>query len=220
MATRTISFSIGEYYHVYNRGTDKRVVFLNDDDRERFVKLLFVANGSNPFVFREFPIGLPYVEIERGEPLVAIGAYCLMQNHFHILIKETTEGGIVKFMSRVLTSYSSYFNKKYKRTGRLFEGTFKAQHVDSDRYLKYLFAYIHLNPVKIIDPTWKENGISNMEVAKEYLAKYTYSSYPEYMGILRKEWKILNRTAFPEYFAEQQDFEGFVEEWLLFNKLP
>lgn len=220
MATRNITFSIGEYYHVYNRGTDKRTIFLDEEDKDRFVKLLYIANSSNPFVFCELPIGLPYVEIDRGDVRVAIGAYVLMPNHFHILLKETTDGGIVKFMSKVLTSYSSYFNKKYKRTGRLFEGTFKAQHVDSDRYLKYLFAYIHLNPVKIIEPDWTKNGISNRAVAKDYLAEYIYSSYPEYIGVLRKEWKILNRTAFPEYFAEQQDFEEFVNEWLSFNKFP
>jgi len=161
MTTRDFSFSVDEYYHIYNRGTDKRIIFLDDDDKERFIKLLFIANGTEPFVFRDFPIGLPYVEIDRGEVFVAIGAYCLMPNHFHILVREKTEGGIVKFMSRVLTSYSSYFNKKYERTGRLFEGTFKAKHVDSDRYLKYLFAYIHLNPIKIIDKEWKKNGIGN-----------------------------------------------------------
>lgn len=219
MATRNISFSTYEYYHIYNRGTDKRTIFLDDYDKERFVKLLFVANGSQPFVFRDFPIGLPYVEIDRGEAIVDIGAYCLMPNHFHILIREKTEGGIVKFMSRVLTSYSSYFNKKYKRTGRLFEGTFKAKHIDSDRYLKYLFAYIHLNPVKIIDAEWNKNGISNRAGAKEYLTKYAHSSYLEYMGVLRNERKILNRTAFPEYFSELQDFEELVNEWLTFNKL-
>ena len=94
MSTRNLSFSIGEYYHIYNRGTDKRVIFVDASDRERFIKLLFVANGTNPFVFRDFNIGVPYVKIDRGEPILAIGAYCLMPNHFHILVRETHENGI------------------------------------------------------------------------------------------------------------------------------
>ena len=109
-----------------------------------------------------------------------------------------------------------YFNKKNNRTGALFETKFKAKHANRDEYLKYLFAYIHLNPVKIIDPQWKQNRISNRVVANEYLSKYPYSSYQEYIGVLRKEWKILNRQAFPEYFVDPQDFEGFMEFWTTF----
>jgi putative transposase len=110
-----------------------------------------------------------------------------------------------------------YFNTKYKRTGGLYEGPFRATHVDNDEYLKYLFSYIHLNPVKLIDPEWKENGIADRDSAKEYLLKYQYSSYSEYLGILRKEWKILNRVAFPEYFADQRDFGDFIDDWLTFK---
>ncbi len=190
---------------------------MDDSDSKRFIKLLFVANGSKPFVFRDFPIGVPYVDIDRGEPVLAIGAYCLMPNHFHILAKETNENGISKVIGKVLTSYSSYFNKKYKRTGVLFEGTFKARHVDTDVYLKYLFSYIHLNPVKIIDPEWKENGIKDREGAKKYLAEYSYSSYLDYMGTNRIEGKILNKAAFPGYFVESIDFNQFINEWLTFK---
>src|SRR3970282_2610066 len=117
MVERKINFSLDEYYHIYNRGTDKREIFLDNLDKERFLKLLFVSNGNKPFVFRDFPIGLPYVKCDRGEPITAIGAYCLMPNHFHILVRETSENGITKFISKILTSYSMYFNKKYNRSG-------------------------------------------------------------------------------------------------------
>ena len=218
MSTRTLDFSVDEYYHVYNRGTDKRDIFLDDADRNRFIKLLFIANGTNPFVFRDFPIGVPYVEIDRGELITSIGAYCLMSNHFHILLKETSEDGISKFIGKLLTSYSSYFNKKYKRTGSLFEGTFKATHVDSDEYLKYLLSYIHLNPVKVIDPNWKENAIANRNTAKKYLESYHYSSYVDYSSQNRKERVILNRETFPEYFISTKEFLWFINEWLSFSK--
>ena len=220
MSTRSFSFSIDEYYHIYNRGTDKRDIFLDEEDKKRFIKLLFVANGTNPFIFRDFPIGLPYVEFNRGAPIVAIGAYVLMGNHFHLLARETAEYGISKFLNKVLTSYSSYFNKKYKRTGRLFEGTFKAKHIDSDEYLKYIFAYIHLNPVKMIDPEWKEGGIADQEVAKKYLEKYGYSSYLDYVGIKREESAILSKDAFPEYFRDFREFDEFISEWLNYPRGP
>jgi len=109
-----------------------------------------------------------------------------------------------------------YFNSKFGRTGTLFEGRFKAKHVDSDEYLKYLFAYIHLNPVKLIDPKWKENGIQNRETAYDYLVNYMYSSYSDWKGNTRMESKILNREASPEYFNSSKDFDEFVNDWLMF----
>jgi putative transposase len=149
------------------------------------------------------------------ETLVDIGVYCLMPNHFHLLIKEKTENGISLFMKKLLTAYSMYFNKCNKRSGRLFEGPFLATHANTDNYLKYLFSYIHLNPVKLIDPLWKEVGIKDLIKANKYISKYIYSSYLDYTGIERREHKIINRTAFPEYFLDSQDFDKFINEWLL-----
>lgn len=110
-----------------------------------------------------------------------------------------------------------YFNNKNKRTGALFEGRFKAVHIDSDEYLKYLFAYIHLNPVKIIDPLWKENGIKNRTVAQEFLKNYAHSSYLDYQGVVRVETRIINREAGPEYFITTKEFDDFVNDWLDFK---
>ncbi len=218
MSTRTLNFSVGEFYHIYNRGTDSRIIFIDNADKDRFIKLLYIANGTKPFVFRDFPIGVPYVNVDKGDPIVAIGSYCLMDNHFHLLLKEISDGGISVFMTKVLTSYSSYFNKKYKRTGSLFEGTFKAKHLDTDEYLKYIFSYIHLNPVKIIEPNWKENGIKDRDKAKRYLKEYKYSSYLEYLGEKRTENAIINKVEFPEYFADFKEFDLFINEWLLFGE--
>lgn len=197
---RKFSFSVDEYYHIYNRGTDKRLIFLDNADRDRFVRLLFISNSTKPVVFRNIK-NMAYSDIDKGEPIVAIGAYCLMPNHFHILARETTPGGISVFMGKLLTAYSAYFNKKYQRTGALFESTFRAQHVDNDNYLKYLFAYIHLNPVKLIEPDWKEKGIVNAKVAIKQLSEYRYSSYDEYMAVVREENAILSKEVFPEYFS-------------------
>ncbi|MCR4283756.1 MAG: transposase [Parcubacteria group bacterium] len=213
---RKIQFSIGEFYHIYNRGNDKRGIFLNGSDFERFMKLLFVCNNNKSVVFKIIQ-GVPLDRIDRGETLVDIGVYCLMPNHFHILVREKTEGGITKFLGKLSTGYSMYFNKKNERTGKLFEGVFKATHVDNDEYLKYLFAYIHLNPVKLIDPEWKEKGISDIEKTKEYLNSYKYSSYLDYIGQNREEAVILNKSEFPEYFVDFKEFDDFISEWLKYQ---
>jgi putative transposase len=152
--------------------------------------------------------------LDRKESLVSIGSYVLMPNHFHILIKEVNEGGISLFMQKLSTAYSMYFNKKYNRTGGLFEGKYKAKHAESDDYLKYLFSYIHLNPVKLIEPAWKETGISNRKDAKEYLRDYTYSSYQDYVCEGRVESSILTPEEFPEYFKEKSSFGSTIDDWL------
>ena len=220
---RKIDFSIGEYYHLYSRGTDKRAIFLEQKDYQRFKTLLYICNNKNPVdLCKHFRGGKTFaglLKTERENTLVDIGVYCLMPNHFHILVKEKVEGGITKFTGKLLTAYSMYFNRKNSRTGTLFESKFKAKHVDSDEYLKYLFAYIHLNPIKLIDSKWRENGISNRKNAKKYLTEYYFSSYLDYQDVVRLEAKIINREVFPEYFVIKKDFNIFIDEWLLLSKV-
>lgn len=141
----------------------------------------------------------------------------MMPNHFHFLICEEIEGGISMFLHRLSTSYSMYFNKKNERNGSLFGSRFQATHVDSDNYLKYLYSYIHLNPIKLIQPDWKEKGIVNIEGAKEFLKNYNYSSYLNYSTNLVKESQIINKKAFPGYFESCESFNENVFEWLDFN---
>ena len=218
---RKFVFSEGEYYHVYNRGVERRDIFHDDPDRLRFHRMLHIANSTNPVVYKLIQRS-PLDEIKIGERLVAIGAYCLMPNHFHLLLKEITEGGISKFMEKLTTAYSKYYNKKHNHSGVLFQGRFKAEHVDNDEYLKYLFAYIHLNPVKLIEPRWRDDGIENSKAAKSYLSDYKHSSYLDYAkehtGVSREELTILSREEFPEYFAEPRDFQDFVNDWLQFRE--
>jgi len=220
---RKISFAPGEYYHVYNRGADKRLIFIELHDYRRFIALLYFCNNTSPVDinehFREGKEFLDIFSVTKVDTLVDIGAYCLMPNHFHLLLREKIDGGITKFMSKLSTAYSMYFNKKNDRTGVLFEGRFKATHADTDEYLKYLFSYIHLNPVKIIDPTWKENGINGPTPPKHYLFAYAYSSYQDYTQSNRKESSVLNKDAFPQYFSSFRDFEQHIYEWLTFKDI-
>ena len=154
------------------------------------------------------------------ESIVDIGAYCLMPNHFHLLIREKSENGLSLFMRKLLTSYSMFFNLKHKKTGALFESRFKATHIDNDRYLHYLFAYIHLNPLKIAYPGWPETPIDDAAKAKEYLANYQFSSYLDYASESeRPEGKILNKAAFPEYFQKPSDFNTFLADWVKYQEI-
>ncbi len=227
--SRKITFSEGEYYHIYNRGVERREIFLDAQDQERFISLLYLCNMAsvvNVQEMRRDEVTLSNIFLKNNievipSPLVAIGAYCLMPNHFHILFKEVQEGGISRFMHKFLTAYSMYFNAKYKRTGRLFEGPFKAQHADSDKYLKYLHAYIHLNPMKLFDTTWKTRTSPWSKDAEDFLRAYTSSSYSDYAEGGRPQGKILNKKVFPGYFSTKKDFKQFTHEWLVIkNEFP
>lgn len=120
-------------------------------------------------------------------------------------------------MQKLSTAYVMYYNNKYERTGGLFEGKFKSQHLNTDRYLKYIFSYIHLNPVKIFQKDWKEKGIKNKGKALQYLRDYKYSSYLDYLGNKRKQALILDRRGFPTYFPSAKRFNAEILEWLSFN---
>ncbi|MFA6251671.1 MAG: transposase [Candidatus Paceibacterota bacterium] len=217
MALRKIKFIQGEYFHLYNRGNDKKVIFKDKEDYKRFVGLMYACNQIENFKSDNLQKDEGLFNVKRKNLLVSIGAYCLMPNHFHILIIQKEDEGISKFMKKLLTAYVMYFNKKYERTGSLFEGKFKAEHVDHDRYLKYLYSYIHLNPIKLIDKKWKEEGIKNKNQALKFLNEYKYSSYADYLGENRVQNKVLNIDNFPQYFSTEKYFKKEIFEWLSFK---
>jgi len=222
MSFRKTEFVEGEYYHIYNRGNSKQRIFLDDKDRERFLKLLYLCNSkqridfSNDIVKRKTNAW----DFEKDEPIVCIGAWVLMPNHFHLYISPKTEARlpsgntVTDFMHRVLTAYSKYFNAKYQRTGSLFEGKFKSVHMEKETQAKYLFSYIHLNSLKLIDSKWREQGIRNKKEALKFLNSYKWSSYLDYVGISRQEGKIINRIDFLNYFETKRDFKNEIFDWI------
>ena len=214
MSIRKVSFTLDEYYHIYNRGNSKQEIFHDKEDYFRFLSLLYACNSQNNFKTDNINRNKTPYDFERGKSIISIGAYCLMQNHFHILVREIESGGISKFMQKASTAYSMYYNKKYKRTGGLFEGKFKSQHANTDRYLKYLFSYIHLNPIKNVDKNWKENGVKNPSKITEYLNKYEYSSYLDWFGMKRVQKIILSAKNFPDYFSTKKVFVKEVFDWV------
>lgn len=211
MATRYYSFAPDEFYHIYNRGNSKQVIFKNESDYERFKKILYIANSTESFKLRELE-EVDVFDIERKEVLVHIGAYCIMPNHYHLLITPAQDGGVPKFMLKLATSYALYFNKKYNRIGALYEGPYRARFADSDRYLKYLFAYIHLNPYRSHD-----DRVSN-RYPKGDLSEYQHSSLPDYLGLERRVGAIISPDKFPKYFTSAQDHERELWEWLDYDE--
>lgn len=219
MTTRKENFVEGEFYHIYNRGNSKQEIFLDDQDRDRFIKLLYLCNSTKSIRFREDIVDrkIDAFDFDRGSQIISIGAWVLMPNHFHIYITPRGTLGddsISIFMNKLSTAYSMYFNKKNERTGKLFEGAFKSVHIKDDEQAKYNFSYIHLNPVKLIDSQWKNDGIKNISKTLKFLDQYKWGSYLDYKGIKRSENKIISSKDFPDYFFGPKTFESEIFDWL------
>ena len=143
MTNRSIPFTVGEYYHCFNRGVDKRDIFLDAEDFHYFQTALELFNQLPS---RGDMVHYKCRHRDRHEdPLVSIVAYSLLPNHFHILLRQEVDGGITKFMRKLGTGYTMYFNKKYNRSGSLFQGQFKSVHISDDIQLRHLFAYVSNN---------------------------------------------------------------------------
>lgn len=178
-------FAPGAYYHLYNRGVEKRTVFMDEQDRMVFLSYLktyllpkdkdalqsVLANAENSS--KEKDQALKLLRLNNFADTLLLLAYCLMPNHFHFLVKQTEATTIDHFMRSFCTRYTSYFNRKHRRVGGLFQGVYKAVRVTTDEQLLHLSRYIHRNPLASQGRT---------------LRGYTYSSYPQYLGQTRAEW--------------------------------
>ncbi|MEX2052429.1 MAG: hypothetical protein WD991_01895 [Candidatus Paceibacterota bacterium] len=223
MPLRKTILAPGEFFHIYNRGNSKQRIFLDDEDKARFVSLLFLCNSKRSFNYRNDIIraDIDIWSFDRGESIVSIGAWVIMPNHFHIYLRlvrdkaeENGKSAASIFMEKLARSYAQYFNTKYNRTGALFEGRFKAVHITTDTQAKYNFSYIHLNSIKLIDSKWREKGLKDFSKAKKFLEGYKWSSYLDYRGKIRPENKILNVKDFPKYFKNMSNFDSEINEWL------
>lgn len=166
---RRIPLEIGEYYHIFNRGVEKRRIFYQKSDYKRFVESLVIFNTDKPsWLIKDMRESGIVFDPNEDERLVDVVAYCLNPNHFHLLLKENKKNGIASFMKKVCTGYAMYFNKKNERTGILFQGRFKSAHIDSDDLLLHVSAYVNCN-----------SEIHGIEKAEQY----PWCSFPEYLGL-------------------------------------
>lgn len=146
------SLATGYYYHLYNRGVEKRDIFLGRRDYLRFLETLgYYRKTPLPMKLSDFRRGvIKLKEIDNQTELVRILCYCLMPNHFHLLVQQMIDGGISQFLRKVSDSYTRYFNTKYERIGSLFQGSFKARLIETDEYLLHLSKYIHRNSFPLL----------------------------------------------------------------------
>ena len=203
-------FIENSYYHLYNRGVEKRIIFLDEQDYAVFFSYLKIyllpkdAIGLQNILLSE-EVG--WAQKEQARKLLRLNnfsdtlslvAFCLMPNHFHFLVKQTEINTIDRFMNSLCTRYSMYFNKKYHRVGPLFQGLYKAVYVHSDEQLLYLTRYIHRNPVDLYS-----QGSA--------LRIYAYSSYSRYLGITKEGW--IKPDDVLAFFGSKGKFsyESFVE---------
>ena len=203
---RKVKLENGEIYHIYNRGVDKRKIFSTPKDLERFFKSMKVFNCIDP-------IGSLHEQSFQKDkvkkPLVKFIAYNLLPNHFHFILEQVAERGISEFMKRLLGGYTWYFNKKNKRSGSLFQGTFKSKYIDSDGYLLYASVYVNLNDKIPL------GGLT---------AKWTKSSWNEYINedLCKPDEKIcLGKDIILKQFNSIEDYKKFAFyslEYIKFNK--
>lgn len=189
----------GGFYHIYNRGIDKRIIFLDEQDYAAFLNILktclLPVLEPGPLGFERYPPKSVYGDVE-------LLAFVLMPNHFHLFVQQQTNHGIETLMRSIMTRYVLYFNKKYVRHGHLFGGIYKAIDIETEPYFLHISRYIHRNPRPIIN--------TNLEF-------YPYSSYPYYLGLKQADWlntsKILSffGSALSPYISQYQVYKDFVE---------
>lgn len=193
-------FANQQIYHVFNRGVEKRITFVDKRDYLRFLDTINHYRIKTPLTRFSFK-NRPVLNSKKTDetPLIELLCYCLMPNHFHLLIRQVENNGITHFMSQLSNSYTKYFNTKHKRVGPLFQGSFKAVRIENDEQLLHVSRYIHLNP--LIDYIVKD------------LRTYPYSSYPEYLGLSKgfcKKEDILGqfskRFSYESFVLDQEDY--------------
>ena len=190
---RKFRFTNGEFYHIYNRGVDKRAVFLDQYDFDRFLQGMAEFNSVKP-IGSIFENSFKNNQLSnRIAKLVDIICYCLNPNHYHMILRQRINGGISEFMRRVGTGFTQYFNFKHKRNGVLFQGKFKAKHINSNEYLLHLSAYVSLN-----------NKVHKIKSGK------FQSSWDQYISSSdRSNYIICNPKIILNQFADLNEYKTF-----------
>ena len=200
------------YYHLYNRGVEKRLIFLDEQDYSVFLAYLkeyllpkneneLYKSLSNPNIsYKEKDKILKLLRLNNFSDEITLLAYCLMPNHFHFFVKQKSHDSIDKFMQSLCTRYSIYFNKKYKRVGSLYQGVYKAVPVETEEQFLHLSRYIH-----------KQALVLQGETLRGWRGQP--SSYENYIGLRKTDW--LHPEEILEYFSNSStslSYEAFVKQ--------
>lgn len=205
---RTTPIAPGEYYHVFNRGNNKQQIFLDNRDWIRF--LFLILHLQSPTTFFNMSRDVNYYvkhsvfniaedeiyEIVKNRTVELI-SFCLMPNHFHLILKEFSEAGISQYMQRILNGFTKYFNTKYKKSGHLFQGPYKIVHVEDNEQLLHLSSYIHRNPRELKQWRQREN-------------EYPWSSHQDYYD--ENRWgPLLSQSIILDQFEDKNEYHQFMK---------
>lgn len=199
MPYRLTPLAEGEVYHIYNQGVARSAVFTQTTDYSRLIETFAYYQYRDPPVrFSQIARWLAKQKVSPVKPsaprIVEIYCYCLMPNHFHLLIKQLSEDGVSTFVSRSINSYTRYFNTRHRRVGPLFKGPFKAVRIETDQQLIHVSRYIHLNPL--------------VSFVTRDLNKYRWSSYPTYIGLVKDN--LCKKEEVLSHFSSVEDYQSFV----------
>jgi len=203
-------------YHIYNRGVEKRSLFMNSRDYARFIDDLIIFNEIKLVINPKLRIR----DIKNGDhkrkPLVDILAFCLMPNHYHLLLRQRVDGGITEFMRKLGGGYVNYFNLKHQRVGTLFQGKFKSVLISDKSQFTYIPFYIHLNPLDLFTTDWRDKGVGDFKKAIDFLGNFKWSSHSDYSG--KSDFSlVLQRDFLKEYFGGTLEyvkaFRSFISDF-------
>jgi len=232
MPYRKQQFTEGGIYHITLRGIDNNLIFKNIDDYYRGIFSIYEFNNKKSVSIlkrrRDIKAGKnKLLKVGRGpasakldlrDKLVEVLTFCFMPNHIHLLLRQITKGGITKFLSKVGTGFAGYFNRKYGRKGYVFQNRFRSVYIKDDEQLKTVFAYIHSNPVSLIEPKWKESGIKNLKKVIKFLEDYKWSSYLDYIG--KKNFpSVTDRKFLSETMNGGKGCREFINDWIKYKSI-
>lgn len=233
MAYRKEEFINGEVYHIIVRAIDDNLIFKDTSDYFRGIFSIYEFNNSQRVTIQarrktrnafkkalekadRHPMSIQSLEfVDDRDRMVEVLAFCFMPNHIHLLLRQINDGGISKFMQKNGIGLSKYFNTKYKRKGHVFQDAFKAVHIDGEKQFITVVSYIFTNPVALIEPGWKENGIRNHSVNEvlKFLEEYRWSSYQDCIGI--KNFKhVTQRDFLMQVVGGENGCKNLIENWV------
>jgi putative transposase len=236
MPYRKQRFENNGIYHIVIRALDNNLIFRDIIDYYRGIFSIYEFNNAKPVTIQarrkaraafknaskkadRNPTSIHPIEQDERDKFVEVLAFCFMPNHIHLLLRQIRDDGISKFMQKVGGGYGRYFNDKYERKGHVFQDTFKSVYVKSDGQFVVVVSYIFTNPIALIDPGWKENGIKNHSTREilKYLEEYKWSSFRDSIGIKNFD-SVTQRDFLLEMMGREVGCKNIVEDWVSYKK--
>mgnify|MGYP001589446027 CR=1 FL=1 len=202
----------GSVYHVFNRGVEKRIIFPDKSYYQHFLTTLDYYKDNQPerLSLSAYLNNKPLIQPKAKDHLVSILCFCLMPNHFHLILKQLADGGISHYMNDIANSYTRYLNTRLERVGHLFQGSFKSKLIETESSFLQVTRYIHLNPTDLHPEGEKAMGIEPME---KLLRAYPYSSYKTYLG-KETAYSICDQSEIRELIGAPNDYKNLVKSKL------